>query len=472
MTTTAMNSGQLVEPSQFFDSIQDQRFNLLTQKIPVDASNAQTLVSKLAPWSAGGSNLGLNTNTKLTRFRLQSSEDLRSFIGGFSFLIKGHACRVNNSTGAQTPLSTNLVSLPWDTAGALIENIFLKFNDQSDLIEQYNSSTYPISHMARMLTQKSRLFLENASDMLFTPCIETGRDLATTLSTESEVRQAKWLGNQAGGSIIYHSKLAPLSYLFDFCETDAFFKLNILEVSVQWKLPQNILFQTSAETAAALLAGYTNLYFVDECSMIVDQTRMSMSMAIKEVKEELKQEDTQRRSYLYYDAYPLNYSSHNMKLQLSQSENCQGVIFMFPSTIDGLGINPLQFITNQLSSISFVYESKNLNEVPLTLDATNHSLNVEQYYYYRRLIKKEYAVNFTNAIPAETGMLSDVENYSLVCCPVFASALPVLAMGANRGLLELYFQQQSAGSLGTAFVVRMRERFVQVNTSGSVNVIN
>ena len=329
-----------VVQSEFFESVQDERYNVLSEhKIAIDGSSSSILISKKPAWNMGGSSNGVvnAVSGKQCQFRVFSSSDIRSYLPYFAILVKGHASKTVN--GAEVSVNYNQVGIDWDACGTLIKNAYIRFNGNSALAETYQNSRYNVSHKLRMLTTLSRQMIEGDSSIFFTPCIESGRELKTGLTPECAARGRRWLSSETtantAGGIVYHTRMFPLSHVFACCAIPGFSKLNIIDIVVEWSRTDQILFQTSTDTNQ-------NNYIIDDVSIVVDQTKLSAPQASIELKEQRSGRDVQRSAYSYYEICQQSYVQ-NAKLIVPTCENLQGVIFTFPSTADNNGINSTQF---------------------------------------------------------------------------------------------------------------------------------
>lgn len=452
--------------AEFFLPVQDERYNICTtHRIAIDASSNTIIMSKKPAWNSPSVNGIVNASSKPTQFRVYSSADLRSYLPYFTILVKGHASKIVG--GNEVSINSKEVSIDWDPASALIKNCYIRLNSNSEMLENYQNSRYDVAHKVRMLQTLSRQMIEGDDSIFMSPCFETSRDTVTVLSAESQARSRRWLSSTTtaptAAGIIYHSRSLPLSHLFSSCSIPAYLQVNCIDIVIEFKKYDEILFSTSVDTSA-------NSYIIDDVSIILDQTKMSPAQASIELKELVDGTNVQRMAYPYYEIVSQAYVQ-SAKLIVPNCVDLQSVAFMFPSTTDGYGVNPLQFILNDISSYSVMYGNMQITDLPLNIDTTNRQTNVELYYYYRKCCHKEFTTNFVPAIPCYEGYLKPFqtlsprvcdETYAIMWMPLWASDKFHLSPPAQ---LEIMTNQASTGkSPSTCLICMCRMRAMQINS--------
>jgi len=458
---------------EFFEPTEDLRYSVFNTSIPVDGSSSGISISRRSAMIRGGDSTGLNATGNPTLFRITSSTDLRNYLSSFSFLVKGHAYKLVQ--GVQTAVVHTTTAIDWDSAAAIIENAYISYNNNSEIAENYNSSTYSVAHKVRMLQTLSRTCAEGMDDVLFTPCHESIRDTTTVLSPETLVRSAQWLSAFDGSreSIVYHKKNWPLSYLFSSAAASGYLDVNQIDVCFTFKRPTRILHKLTENSD-------TNYYVVDDIELVVDQTKMSAPQASIEIKDKKTGDDVQRFGFLFYDTLTTSYTN-SQKLLIPSVENLQSLVVCFPSTCDGKGVNPLQFILNDMTSVSAMYGSLQPLEFPINFDPDNRLTNVELFYHFKKWINKPFSTNFVPFIDwvkgygqmplittTGTGGEGDPiittrtprEMYALMCFNFFSSDNFHLTSGTQ---LEIQTSQSSQGASNVNIhIIKVRSQFVQL----------
>ena len=467
-----------VNKENYFETISDERYNIFSsQKIAVDASSNKLSISRKPPWATGsGGNGIINYTNKPLQFRVYSSYDLRCYLPYFCLVIKSHASKIVNNV--EVSINYQQVSIPSNIVMALIRNAYLRFNSNSEMAEIYNNQKIGVANVTRMLKTKSRTELENMHECHFTPYFETeGRDLVSGLTVESALRSRRWLStestNNTAGGIINHSKMLKLADLFSSCAAVGYLQINTIDIVLELNMYNDILFQTSADANA-------NHYIIDDISLIVDQVKMTEAQASLELAEIKKGKNEQHLSFLYYDVCVQNYIKDS-RIIIPTVEHLQSMCWMFPSNIDGQGINKQQFILNA-SSYLVKYGNESSTDLPVYIDLSQNGTqtNTELYYYYRKG-GFEYTSNFTPAIHPYYGYLfpfmstSPVirgENNAIMWMPLYPNAQAFHLTSPGREL-EIYTSQSGAGTISPCicYVILVRMRCVSIQPDSTVESI-
>lgn len=454
---------------EFFEPSEDPRYSVFNTSIPIDGSSSGISISRRSAMIRGGDGTGLNATGNPTLFRINSSTDLRNYLSAFSFLVKCHAYKLVN--GVQTPVVHTTVAIDWDSASALIENAYISYNNNSEVAENYNSSTYSVAHKIRMLQTLSRTCAEGMDDILFTPCHESVRDTTTVLSPETLARTQKWLSSYSDEteSIVQHKKNWPLSYLFSSASSAGYLDVHQIDICFTFKRPTRILHQLAANRDV-------NYYVIDDIELVVDQTKMTAPQASIELKDKKTGDDVQRFGFLFYDLLTTSYTN-SQKIIVPSVENMQSLVIAFPSTCDGKGINPLQFILNDMTSVSAMYGSVQPLEFPMNFDPDHRLTNVELFYHYKKWLNKPFSTNFVpfvdwfkgfGQMPLITSAGDPVvttrtpqEMYAIMCLNFFSSDNFHLTGGTQ---LEIQTSQSSQGvSNVNVHIIKVRAQFVQLS---------
>jgi len=418
--SSSVSTNQQSKPSDFFVGAIDQRYNILNQTINIDASGSRVLIQRRSS-NTGTSTLIGNAcfNTKQTYFDISSSSDLRQYLPGLTIMCRGYAT-IEDGT---TQVDRTAVSIPWDSAAALLNGIQVRINGNGNPVEIYSNNRYDIAHLTRMVMEYSRTTLEGLSETLFTPCFESDAETNLQLSLEAQARSLKWL-TDASGKMIKRQLLWPLGYLCSFAAVPAFLDIKRLEIFLDWKNPAEVCFKLSTYA-------HTPYYFIDDVQVILDQSSMSVFQSSLELKESITSNSTQRLFYKYYDVLETQYISSGTVVR-NGVQNLEAAVLMFPCSIlhTPAGIqypNALQMTSNNLTTISFYYQGYSVPTTPMVLDVYNTMSTVEAYYHYKKCCKKELTMNFVPAIPWDTGYANESNPHNdstyFLYCASFSNAL-------------------------------------------------
>lgn len=435
--------------------------NILNQQINIDGSNVRILSERRTPQT--GSNGATGFNTRQTYFNITSSSDLRSYIPGFNFLVKGHA-----ENELHQPVDPATVGIPWDSMGALISNLQIRINGAANPIEQYANNRFDTSHFVRMIMEMSRTQIEGMDDVFFAPCFEEDAESTTTFSLECQARSLRWLATSGGGNIEYHSVNWPFPVLCSFAAIPAQWAINQLEVFIDWKSPETVLFKKTADP-------HTNSYIVDDIQLIVDRTQMSMFQSALELKQDVSAKNTQRVMYRYYDTLETTYTG-GATIYQNGITNLEAVVLMFPHTVLSTGVNPLQFCANSLSAISAVYSGISVPQQPIQVDVANKLRNSELYYHYKKCCKKEFTTNFVPALPYTTSYgnalnPADDACYFLYCFCFNNGIAPRLSDSSEVRVITSQTSTSNPAIDSTnckCYLVKIRNVCFQINNDGTV----
>lgn len=308
--------------------------------------------------------------------------------------------------GVKGPVPTN-TSIPWNPIAALMEGASIQYNFSGPVAEQFEREIGHGSNM-KFLTTYSKEALESMSDSLFTPTVESTRDVVGTalipygtdgpaaagnieyisgLSPESQERSARWLYSKIppygdlragedgpwGGSHLpprfpkVHTKDIMLGDLFDSARLPAALNLNRFEIKLKIKRSEDILFHDpyldeylGQEYESNIAA--PSYYFVTKMDLYVCHLQLSLAAIDVEVGRVLNQPVVFRQSFKIYGA-ERKICSADPVYQHPGLKSLQAAMALFPSTTCGdvalalandgthtrevkRGINPFQYCYN------------------------------------------------------------------------------------------------------------------------------
>ena len=447
--------------SEFFEGSIDPRFNILNSTINIDASNSRVLIQRRSSNTGSATYLGQTCfNTRQTYFDISSSSDLRQYLPGVCFVLRGYAVLEDGST----PVDRTSVGIPWNSM-CMLNGLQVRINSSGTPIEIYSNNRFDVASTIRLICEMSRTQLEGMSESLFTPCFETDADTGVTFSLETQARSLSWL-QDVGGFVIKRSILWPLPLLCSFANVPAMCKINRIEFFFDWKNPDQVLFKKTAYN-------HTPQYLVEDIQCILDQSSMSVIQASMELKESVSKQDTQRFFYRYYDVLETNYVSSGTVLQNSVP-NLESAILCFPSTVLG-NPNYLQFCMNNLNSYAMMYNGYSVPQVPVQMDVLHRQNNGEAYYMYKKLLKKEFTTNYLPALPYSTGYGAELNphddsTYFLFCASFNQSLAPHLS---DPGELRCITSQVAnadpliCNTNCKVYLIKIRNVGFQVNPDGT-----
>jgi hypothetical protein len=407
----------------FFELSLDPKYETYEQKIPIDGGGGMIRVCRTGPVSKPSS-LGYNSSSNVVTFLITSDRDLKSYLRGFSFIMKGHA---ESSIGIfpHNGVNNTSVSIPWNST-CIIKNISASLDGKKDpYVEQYNNSLYPHAHTQRMLMELSRSIIEKSSDMFFTPTLEDQLETTTALSSQALARSSKWLSQLVTPpspapsyfNVIFHSKSLPLPMLLSWvANCDAFVSLKKIEIIFEFKSQDSVLFQLASNTSQ-------NLYIIDSLELLYIEASSQLAQEQNQIIERVEGTHPQRIAYPYYDIMENQYV-RNVSVQKNTCKNVQSMIISFSApSVSSTYINPYQYVANGLTLINSKYGLNLVPNRPIELDSTNPLTSAELFYYMKLVQKKLPIQNFVPALDfyknyGELHGSSAVNgNYNLYCVP-------------------------------------------------------
>lgn len=422
--------------SEFFEPTIDLRYSMLTNKVVIDSSNAQYNIMRYNP-NTGSVNGSYNSaGMGEVYFQISNSTDYIDLLG-LSLMVTGHA-----ETSLGVHIDPDTCFIPWNTASALIDTIRIRINGASEPIEVYSSpGMYSYANLFRTLNEWSSTAIEGRSDIFFTPCMEEDCMQAGAGVTDDAVsieRSNRWLSTD--DNITHCTKLLPLTYLFSSLGScPGFLKANKVELFVNFKKQDNILFQKTADLS-------TNLYIIEDTQLIFQNTGQSPFQNALNLQDSLKNE-TQKLCFEYYDTMSFNYLNSTTMYQ-NNLLNAQSVIAAFPATILPKCINKYNFTLNNITNVSATLGGKPITATPVQCDILYPQKNTELYNLYLQLTKN-HSIKFPPSLQFETaygasvnGTVSDM-TYNLFCFPFQQAMTPVLSEARD---LKIYLTQSATGS--------------------------
>lgn len=452
------------KPESMFMGTIDSRFDTLQSQINIDASNGKIYIQRRSSNTGSGTYLGQACmNTRQTYFNISSSSDLRYYLPGLALMPTFHACLEDGVT----PVDRTNVGIPWNVAGATIANLQLRINGQAQPIEIYSNNNFGIANTIRLLCEMSRTNIDGMSESFALPALgeETEAETATTFSLACQARSLMNLTDVAGFTI-KRNYLWYLPLLFSFASVPCYASINLLEIFIDWIHPSEVLFKKAAYPR-------TPQYICDDIQIMLDQTQMTPLQTGMELKEAMNQKSAQNFMYKYYDVSQQNYTSGGAIINNSVI-NCEGAILAFPGSVLG-NPNKLQFCMNNISSFTMFYQGQSVPQIPCALDVTNRKNNVEAYFMYKKLCKREYTTNYLPAIPYENGYgdelnPKDASIYFLFCSPFNPALTPKLADASELRVItsQVYnADPQICNTNCSVYLIKIRNVVFQVKPDGT-----
>lgn len=384
--------------------------------------------------------------------------------------IEGHAATYIPGVGeAGVPATT---SIPWNSYAALLNQVRVKFNDNTADTEEVTQE-YGHGSMAKILTTYSRDALESMHDSLFTPCLETVRDTTLTLSPESAARSILQLQGATGGSIQYHAKNLYLCDIFDSLRMPSLMRYRRIDFTFLFNAKDKILF-SSIDT------DHPN-YYVTDVKLYLCVYRMSEPQLKLEAGRTVNGRGNYRISYWNFDAEKVSYSGPFTQRE-SNVRNMQAAILMFPSNYapDHLGVNPYQYCyasglggLTGVTSYEFTYDNIKSPDSQIVISQNRKTLNTCLYANYRAICKKIVDREFPIAVPytamahINTGGPDDISPYVMFCAQIYP---PVDRI--HRNLSGCEFEATVATSTpGTVIIVKIRASLFEALSDYSITVI-
>lgn len=465
-----MNSSSVTSANatDVYEAAIDPRFNLLENKIPIDASGSYILVSRRAPNSRGGSP-HINSSGSPTYFEISSSSDLRNYIGSFALIVK---CHCENEAGGG--IDHAKVSVPWNPA-CMISTLQLRINGQGSPLEIDSSTYFMYSNTMRVLCEMSRTNIEGRSDVFWTPCMDSEEDadvsLPGGLSPAAQARTLTWFSS-LDNDIIYNQRLLPFAYLFSSCNMAAQVELHKIELFITWRDPTSVCFKTTDDA-------HTNNFFIDDVNMILNQQQMSVFQNMLETRDIKTGKNAQNLMFAMYDAYSTTYTS-SQNIIRNSVVNLDTVFLWFPATILTNGANYLQACSNSISTYNAYYANMPCPTTPVSLSVADKKCNVEIYYEFLRAIDKINNKNFVPSIDYEKGYAAeslannrDDSTYFIYATKFNNSLQPKLTSASELRIIPI--QAPVGGDYDstncTAIVIMKRWVQCTINPDGTVNKV-
>jgi len=468
---------------EFFSVVEDPKYNSYTKKIPIDNGGSTMNITKIGPIS-GVSASGYNYSSNPVVFRVSCDQNRKFYPRNFAFIIKCHA-ESDNGRFPDNNCDGKTCSIPPNTPSALIKNFTIKMNNSGNLLEKYETNNFGHSNMIKIYTELSHEML-NQSDIFFTPFNDymyiTSRtvldgpslDTAMSLSRESMDRGMEWLGNRdVDRKVKFLSKLIPLPLISSWASScDGFVKCDSLEFQLSFNAQNEIIFQTSQNTD-------TNIFVIDDVELVYNEISNAYMQDQLQSIESAEGRNIQRFAYLYHQVTPMAYVSNQMMMK-SGSENVSFSTLVFPAPSIGAGINPYQYVANEISSYQSRYYGSVVPQKPMELDVVNKHENTELYHFYKLCLKKEAVKNFNPAIPFYGGYVNTFrdslpeyggETCNLYCIPYNHSELPVKTPASTIYIYQTQTQNNFSKSGVNCFLITSEWKFVQCNSDGTLEKI-
>lgn len=466
----------------FFELSPDVKYDTYNFKIPIDGGGSYTRIARCNPVSNPPA-LGFNSSSTVVAFLVTCNRDMRNYLRGFNFIVKGHAeSSVSSYPFPLNGVDPDTVSIPWDPC-ALIKNFSIAIDGKRDpLIEQYSNSLYPVAHNQRMLLELSRDVINGSSDMFFTPCLEDTADINTAFSLQTERRSHTWLSKHViptlpalpYNQVIFHSKNLPLPLLSSWvAHCDAFTSIRKIEFMFEFKAQDSVLMQMSSNTSQ-------NLYIIDSIELVYNEVSNQFFQDQNQIIERVEGNHPQRFCYPYYDIIEQQYV-RNVTVQKNTAKNVQAVIMSFSATnmTGGVSINPYQYVRNGITLLNAKYGHNLVPLRPIELDPLHPMSGTELYTYYKLLLNKSAIENFVPALNFANnfGQIDDLltgnngENYCLYCIPFTSTDVFKLQ---QEGTIYINNTQSPGASTDQipVYILTITSKFFQLNQDGTLITVN
>lgn len=438
------------DTAAFTEYTSDARYDLLKKPVKVDKDNRAYEIQFIPPATAQGTYSATDTTVNINQACWNSDgslhymdvycgSDYKANMAGTFLVMKYKVAQIRTSDQAAVflgpPIAPTQVngtgvgtSIPWNPM-YFFNTVALKLNQSQTPVEQYiNAGQLHHITTARYLQKYKRSALEGNDMSFFTPCIESKYD-NDTISAESANRSYNWCGANgavdarpgAVGSPIEYQKVIPFSDIFECCENPGIWtNCSRFRFEFTMKLPSAVGFKCGAQ------AGTGGLYvFVTEVKIMFDSTRMQAMQTIETATE--KQKGTVE-NIAYYENFviPVTYAPGSQLVATGQRD-VQQLIVGFPAmglTLDGSAcVNPIQYFSGALSSLSVIYGSDMPLRAPLALGnnvtANSTKLDTQAYALYR----KACGADRMNVVSVPLS-LSTYRQYHLYYLPIFNPLMP------------------------------------------------
>lgn len=465
--------------------------NELTIEHPVTGSYRNQGMAN-APLAYNGAELSFDIGISPSQRLLPSKSYLR---------VRGVALNVHHNALTPVPIG---VSIPWNSYAALIDTASYSLNRASNNVETYTSDSDHAS-MVKMTTQYSRTMLDSMHDSLFTPTIESKRDLNTGVegapefSNETLSRRTNWLtfiraAGGGDGNPIHHTKNLYLKDLFDSLSLPGAFYTTNFTMKLKFKAWNNILI-VAQPAVPADEAPYIG-YFITDVSLFLTYVSLSENQLAVEAEAIQKNLPVLRESFRMYDAKTVAFATSS-KYRESNVKNLQAAVMLFPSTecTDLLGVNPYQYcyatdlkVANKpgISAYQMKYGEtfsppSELTIYPMPVD---QFMNTALYANYRLVARRMDDKDSEPAIRAYNmccNVYKTVKNAAdnadvtvdLSSATMFASQFFPLNSCAHPNMNGLDFEASaSGGSSKSVVVVLMRVGFLLISGNTKVYTID
>lgn len=440
-----------------------------------DASSVQELLIQYNPNQAattyGG--LGPSCYNGIQDLRFVVQGDLSSRIRFDKSYLKIEYMAADVSVPSPyAAVNYNNVSIPWNPIAAIIQTIYYQLNGTNQTVERYDAN-FQHGNMIKLLTSYTRQGLEDNSDRFFTPCIESTRDVTTGLSVESTNRSRYQFRLDSGGGINYGSKAIMLSDIFDSMVPETSNYINMMQLLITIKAPDQILFHTTATTGI-------NNFYVTGIKLFIVQDKLSTLQLEEESKKVAGNLPITRVAYRRFDTFNDIHSSTKAYLTTG-IKNLQAAILMFPSTTSGdtVGINPYQYTYGSSptpdTGITYYRQRYGAIVYPISgqmVDPINKNKNTELYENWKTLTRMINNKIYSPTIPflpcvGLHGATYDVSNY-VFFSSVFCNQDAAFMKNASGSDHEIVTNGGTSGAIGVIVRIRMNAYAVDGDTTVSV----
>lgn len=482
------------DSSAFTEYVSDPRYDILKKPIKVDKDNKAYELQLIAPATAKGTYSKTITGTNIAPATIAVNEtcynndgtlhyidiylgaDFKANMQGSFLYIKYHCAQARRLEQVQgTAYWGNIIASAGGAAGAsmpwnplwMFNTVSLKGNQSQQPIEQYiNTGQFHHISTAKFVDKYKREGLEYNDMTFLTPCIESGFDVAT-LTAESAARAIAWMGASGGvaeasaagtTSFTPYVKMVPLADIFECCEVPAIWNnLNRFRLEFTLKLPDAIPFNCG--TPANSGPAHT---FIDEVKLMLDTTRMQAVQAIETAVE--KQQGTiENIGYFENFVIPMTYSAGQQLVGTGQKD-VQQVILGFPAIGNyTAAVNPIQYASAGLTSLSLQYGGDMPLRAPLPLGGATYSLNTPAYALYRKAIGADRA----SVVPPVLSF-TKFQFYHLYHIPIYNPAYP----HRNNDPKDIRIDSNTAGILANsvpAVLIVRKFAGAQIASDGAIS---
>jgi hypothetical protein len=284
------------------------------------------------------------------------------------------------------------VSIPWNTAAAIIREADFQLNSDYRSVEKY-SSEFGHGNMIQVLTSYTVDALETGHDKFFTPCMEATRDTTIALSAVTQARATRWLST--AGAIVYGSKSIMLSDIFDSMKVQAGWLINRLNILLTFNSATSILIHDAAAVG-------TNKFFIIGLTLYMAVNKLSAEQVSNDAALIQSQTPLMINAFHRFEATTTPCYA-TITYEMPSVKNLQAGIAMISSLqcADGVGANPYQYcygsgivantgVTDYVQRYGIYYAPLNIVDISRIDKAYNVNLMTNWRVLNRSINDKEY----------------------------------------------------------------------------------